>query len=460
VRLSLIKTAAVAVALAMAPATEAWAQLPENGAPTRAGTKIVNTATVTFTDANENAYDPVSESVELEVAFVAGVEIAATNKPQPKSPGTGNWIEYTITNLGNDDDYFQVSANAGAGITVTGFSLVHPDNAAEGDWLSLVDFNTLLAQAQQHRDYVGNNGGWDTPQGTPSENTELVFYVRFDLDPDFDPAAKLEVTATSGRDPQESDSVDAGDATLDPEYVYDVAVTAQDATQQRLPTANPADVNQQYQAVFTVENKASGSDFTWTLSVDPGANVSIVSVAGTNLTGGPTSGSLTLNNGQSVDVTVTYTVAAAAAAGTTEDLIFEVASADDDDVSDSAQTQVRVVRPSLSITKQAFQTRNGDPIAAGGVVPGATIWYRITVTNAETNGADAVDVTIEDVIPDALELLGTDEDASNTGTWSITTGTNGNGETVVTIKPVDGGNDPRPMAPGETGVFWIEVRVR
>lgn len=306
---------------------------------------------------------------------------------------------------------------------------------------------------------MGNNGRGDDI-GTPDPNTSLVIYVRYDLDADFDKDEQLVVTVASGTDPNTSDTVDAGEATLDPVYVYDVAVTAQDATQQRLPTANPADVNQQYQAVFTVENKASGSDFTWTLSVDPGANVSIVSVAGTNLTGGPTGGSLTLNNGQSVDVTVTYTVDAAAAAGTTEDLIFEVASADDDDVSDSAQTQVRVVRPSLSITKQAFQTRNGDSIAPGGVTPGATIWYKITVENAETNGADAVDVVIEDVIPDALDLVSTDEDASNTGTWSITTGTNGNGETVVTIKPVDGGNNPRPMAPGETGVFWIEVRVR
>lgn len=462
-RLNLIRTAMVAVALALAPAAVAWAQgLPENGAPTRAGTQIVNKATVTFTDANNNEYDPVEGEVTLTVAFVAGVEVAVTNKPQPKSPGTGNWIEYTFTNQGNDVDYFTVSVNAGAGITVTGFSLVHPDNATEADWYSANDFNNLLAQAAQHRDYVGNNGRGEN-KGTPDPNTSLVIYLRYDLDPDFDAEnEKLEVEVGSGNDPDTKDSVDEGGSTLDPDYVYEIDVKAQVADQKRLPSANPGDVNQQYTAVFTVENKGSGANFAWSVTADPAANISFVGVSGTDLTSATTtSGTLTLSNGQTVDVTVTYTIDAGAAAGSTADLILEVVSQADNDVKDDDRTKVTVIRPSLSITKEAFANKNEDPLDAGGVVPGATIWYRITVENAgaEANGADATNVEIKDVLPSALGFKSAEPDASNAHPWQLSTDTD-NGIVTITAKPVDESNAPRTMAPGEKAIFWIEVEVK
>lgn len=458
-RLSLIRTAAVAVALALVPAADAWAQLPaENGAPTRAGTKIVNTATVTFTDANNNTYDPVTGSLELEVAFVAGVDIAATQTPQPNSPGTGNWIEYTLTNMGNDVDHFTVSVDAGKGITVTGFSVVHPDDAQEGDWFTnLANFNNFLAQDPQHRDYEGNNGR-GANIGTPDPNTSLVIYVRYDLDADFNTDEQLVVTVASGTDQNTSDTTDAGESTLDPEYVYDIQVTAEDDTQSRLPT-NPG-VTPDYQAVFTVENKASGSNFNWSVTAAPGSAITIIGVTGTDVSGGPESGTLTLGSGQSVDVTVAYTVASDADAGTTENLVFAVELAGGGE-SDEAETQVRVIRPALTITKAAFKDKAGEDLGVGGVVPGDTIWYKITVTNADEHGADAAGVEIIDEIPSALLYVSSQVDADNTGSWTVeVSGTNEAGPVTVKFRPVDGSNNPRPMAPGETAVFWIQVKVR
>lgn len=459
-RFSVIRTAAMAVALAVVPAMNAWAQLPENGAPTRAGTKIVNTATATFTDANGNDYAPVTGTLELEVAFQAGVEIEVTNKPTPKSPGTNNWIEYTITNVGNDVDYFQLSITSGNGVSVTGYSLVHPDNATANDWYTdLAAFNAMLAEAAQQRDYVGNNGR-GANIGTPDPNTSLVVYVRYDLDADYDKDGDgLKVEVGSGTDPDTKDAVEDGDAKLDPDYVYDVVVTAQDATQSRLPTNDPQNVNQQYKAVFTVENKGSGSAFDWSVSVTPGTNITIVDVSATGLTGGPTSGALSLASGQSVNVTVTYTVAGNAAAGTTEDITLQIVSSDDANVSDDSKTQVKVIRPSLSIKKEAFQNKNEDPIAPGGVIPGATIWYKITVENSSDNSAEAANVEVKDVLPSALEYVSSEADENNTGSWQVTSDVVG-GAVVITAKPVDGNGDPRTMAPGEKAVFWIRVEVK
>ena len=88
---------AVAGLLAVVMAATAQAQTPEF-------TVITNTATVTWTDANSNAYAPVSGSVNVTVGFTAGVDvIAGAATVNPASPSVGNSIAFTIQNIGNGE---------------------------------------------------------------------------------------------------------------------------------------------------------------------------------------------------------------------------------------------------------------------------------------------------------------------------------------------------------------------
>src|SRR3989441_12975714 len=69
-------TLGVAVLLAVTTAVPVNAQTPE-------GTVIHNVATVSFTDANSNAYATVSASVDVTVGFVAGLDVL----PPPAAVG-------------------------------------------------------------------------------------------------------------------------------------------------------------------------------------------------------------------------------------------------------------------------------------------------------------------------------------------------------------------------------------
>ncbi|HLG05379.1 MAG TPA: hypothetical protein VI383_04445, partial [Gemmatimonadales bacterium] len=59
-------------------------------AQTPEGTVITNTATVSFTDANGNSYTPVSASVNVTVAFQAGIDLTGSASVAPASPSTAD----------------------------------------------------------------------------------------------------------------------------------------------------------------------------------------------------------------------------------------------------------------------------------------------------------------------------------------------------------------------------------
>ncbi|MGH9261212.1 MAG: hypothetical protein ACRD08_15195, partial [Acidimicrobiales bacterium] len=108
---------AIAVAALALVAGEAQAQTPE-------GTVITNIATVTFTDANNNAYAPVSGQVSVTVGFAAGVNVTAnTPSPTPASPSTADTLLFTVANAGNGTDSVAISENISVGgvISVTGY---------------------------------------------------------------------------------------------------------------------------------------------------------------------------------------------------------------------------------------------------------------------------------------------------------------------------------------------------
>src|SRR3954470_6702936 len=88
----------VAVLFTALTAVPANAQTPE-------GTVIRSIATVTFTDANGNAYAAVADTVDLPVGFVAGVDvIAGAATVAPASPSINDTLFFQVANPGNGTD--------------------------------------------------------------------------------------------------------------------------------------------------------------------------------------------------------------------------------------------------------------------------------------------------------------------------------------------------------------------
>lgn len=82
-------------------------------ADTAAGQAIKNTATATFKDDDENSYNSTSNEVVITVAEVASIMVKA-NTPSVTNPNAGDtlFIDYVITNNGNDPTQFFIPGNA------------------------------------------------------------------------------------------------------------------------------------------------------------------------------------------------------------------------------------------------------------------------------------------------------------------------------------------------------------
>ncbi|OKH52550.1 hypothetical protein NIES2101_14030 [Calothrix sp. HK-06] len=82
-------------------------------ADTAAGQEIKNTATATFKDGDGNSYNSTSNEVVINVAEVAGITITAET-PSNSSPNGNDtlFVEFTITNIGNDRTQFFIPGTA------------------------------------------------------------------------------------------------------------------------------------------------------------------------------------------------------------------------------------------------------------------------------------------------------------------------------------------------------------
>ncbi len=356
-KLHWVASLAIAVASLALFAGETRAQTPE-------GTVITNTATVTYTDANSNAYAPVSGMVSVTVGFAAGVNVTAnTPSPTPASPSTADTLLFTVANSGNGTDSVSISENISVGgvITVTGYRY------SGTTYASLAALNTALSGAaiamggsieiRVVYDVAANQGGVST-----------VYTM----------------TATSRRNTLVSDN-DA--STITPAETFAVAVTPDGGQNlQRLPGNG-------YSFSFTVQNNGNGPESFDLLGSSPGsAVITVVSVNG--VAGDSTR--FTLNPGASQAVAVVYDVAVVAA-GATDTLYLRARSVAQPATLDDGFADLTVVRPSLAITKAAFRDDGVTPIGAGTVLPNEIIRYRVTVSNGGTAGASSVQVT--DALP-------------------------------------------------------------
>lgn len=396
-------------ALALAPlafATRAAAQ-----SPTPEGTTITNTATASWTDANNNSYAPVSASAAVTVGFAAGPDVASQATAMPASPSTNNQLVFTLYNRGNGTDEFTVRDSAGMGVVVTGYT-----------------FNGIF-----YPTFAGVNA---ILQGTPvaagdSIKVTLSYTVNAAQGGNTIP---LTLTATSVRDNTKSDF---STTLIQPPVAGGVAVTPDNSSIDRLPSNGT-----QYSDVFTVTNNGNTSDnFSLVSSVAPAGTISIVS---TNGLAGTSGGTITLAAGASQNVTVVYTVAGTAATGSTSDLRLAATSGTTSTVTDMGDYTVRVVRPAITMTKVAYRDDQSTAVGSGTVRPGEHIQYRITVTNG--GSTNATTVAVSDPLPTQVTYEGVSADAAG---WAFTTA---NGTVSANLSGA--------LAPGASRFFHIRVVVK
>jgi uncharacterized repeat protein (TIGR01451 family) len=363
---------AFAVAALIGVTSRIVAQTPE-------GTVITNTATATYTDANSNAYTPVSGSVNVTVGFTAGVAVTAnTPSPTPASPSTADTLDFTVANAGNGTDSVLITQNISVAgvITVTGYryngttyaSLALLNAALSG--VPIAQAGTITIKVVY--DVASNKGGVNT-----------VYTL----------------TAASHRTPGTTNSAASS---ITPSQAYAVAVTPHGG---QAVTHLPGNA---YSFNFTVQNNGNGSDNFDLLATTPGsAVITIVSVNGV----AGDSARITLAATGSQSVAVVYNIANVAG-GSTDTLYLLGRSVAQPATTDQGYMDLTVIKPNLTLTKAAYLD-DGVTLVSGPVVPGQVVRYRVTVTNNGSFAATTVQVT--DALPAQVTYVST---SSATG-WTV-----------------------------------------
>jgi len=399
------------LAVAAVTAAPASAQTPE-------GTVIRNIATVTFTDANNNTYAPVADTVDVTVGFAAALNVTGAATATPASPSTGNVLTFTIGNIGNGTDSVTVSETISVAgvISVTGYTY----NATT--YPSLAALNTALSAVP-----IAGGGAiavdvvYDVPAGQGGNPTDYT------------------LTATSRRDAAQSDGATT---TITPAVAIAVAVTPDGG---QLLENVPSNSAAPYQFTFTVTNNGNtAEDFDLSATSPGSAAITVVSVNGTAGTTATLSG---LGVGASASVIVEYTIGAVAA-GTTDTLYLTATSASAPEVTDDGFADVTVVAPTVTITKQAWLGDRSAQIS-GNVLPGDFIEYRIEISNA--GGANATSVVVSDALPSEVAFVSSDDPGASFA--SIVHSGEATGGTVTATL---GG----ALAAGNSAVFWVRTQVQ
>lgn len=314
-----LRLAVAAVAAALLTPVMASAQ-----SPTPEGTVITNTATVSFTDANNNTYAAVQGSVNVTVGFSAGIDlVASAATATPAAPSSGNSLTFTVQNLGNGTDSVSISQTISVGSIVTVTAYVVNSTS----YASLAALNTALSSTSIAANAIlAITVQYSVAAGTGGQSTVLT------------------LTGASRRTPA---TTDAAATTVSPVLSSGVAVTP-DGSQllQRVPSNGT-----NYTVTFTVTNSGTGTDGYNLVSSNTGSAITIVSVNGV---AGTTTSIASVAAGASQSINVIYAVGTVAN-GTADTLRLRATSTTNGAVSDQGFADLTVVRPSLTVTKAAFR---------------------------------------------------------------------------------------------------------
>lgn len=392
--------------------------------PTPEGTVITNTATASFTDANNNTYSNVTASASITVGLKLGITVSSPASQTPASPSTGNTVTFTIANTGNaNKDTVQVTNALAAGISVSQYALT-VNGTAIGTYTTLAALNSALATA------AGNGINY------ASSATVVITY---DVASGKGGATlPITLTATSQRDagnPAQTARTGSSTTNVLPPVAVVINTTPDNQAVSRLPSNGT-----QYTEVFTVQNSGNSSDNISLAATQSGGILTIVSVNGT----AGASGSATIAAGGSASINVVYTVANGAAAGATGTLTLTATSGNDNTKNDAGSYVVTVIRSAVAITKVAYKDDQTTAIGASKVLPGDFVQYKITVTN---NGAAAAStVSVTDPLAAALTY---DSATGDLAGWTFTPSGGGVQATLTGT-----------LAAGASRYFWVRAQVK
>jgi uncharacterized repeat protein (TIGR01451 family) len=380
--------------------------------PTPEGTVITNTATVSFTDANGNTYSAVNASVSVTVGFVAGVNVSGAATATPASPSSNDALTFTIQNIGNGTDHYQVAEN----ISVAGVITVASYGFNSSTYASLAALNTALASANV------------------TQGSSITVQVNYNVAANKGGVAtNYTLTATSGRD----NTVNANKVTvITPTQTYAVAVSPHGGQNlQQLPSNGT-----NYTFTFSVTNNGNGSDNFNLVASNSGSAITVVSVNGV----AGTSTSVTIAAATSMNINVVYSVGNVAA-GTTDNLQLRATSSGDNTKTDQGYADLTVVRPAIAVTKAAYRDNQTTLIGpTDTVLPSEAIQFKITVSNS--GASPAASVQIADAIPAQMTFLSATGDLAG---WTISnTGNNVTASLSGTL------------ASGASRYIWVRAQVK
>lgn len=415
------------------------AQGPTPG-PTPEGTTISNTATASFTDANNNTYSNVTATANVKVGFVGGIDVVAGGNVSPASPSTGNTASFSVYNTGNGGDTVVVTGvTAGSGLTAD--SLEYNGTWYANSGAGITALNAALATA--------------AGTATNSYNSNVAITVAFTVASGIGGTSPtITLAAKSKRDGTKTDSAfDTANISM----TSGVAVTPTNGTVNRLP----GDATKT--ASFTVTNNGTGTDaFDLAPATDAAAVITGISITNCSPACTNSNSRVSLSAGGNATITVTYSVASTALAGTNSGnntVKLAATSTNDNTKTATGLYTVTVQRASLKITKIAYYNSAGAPGAAIGdpvvtpgttdrVLPGDTLWYKVTVT--DTGAAAASTVSITDNLPSQLTYVSNSADTPTGGqsAWSVSYGA---GTVTATLSA---------MAAAESRYYYYRVVVK
>jgi hypothetical protein len=182
------------LAVSLAAASAFFSLAPALADGTAAGTAIKNTATGTFSDGT-TTYNTTSNTVTIEVSEIAGIKVVAQPPSNPSPNGNDTlWVEFLITNTGNDPTQFFLPKDATLSNT-SAFSQNGPIQIVEVNGTALGTFVDVLGTVgTPNGNTTGNLLGTSTAQGSllanPGTGTSGTIKVRVPI--------KVSPTATAG----------------------------------------------------------------------------------------------------------------------------------------------------------------------------------------------------------------------------------------------------------------------
>ncbi len=299
-----------------------------------------------------------------------GVVVAPHADTVSRLPGTNYTRSFTVQNVGNATDSYDLLTSKLPGtaltiVSITGSGVTQGSNPDSARLANVAPSATVTVTV-----HYSVGGGAVGPSDT------LVFTARSVASPSSSDNGRLTVKV-------------AGQG---------AAVSPHADSVQHLPSNGT-----NYTARFTVQNSGNSTDSYDLLTKKRlGTALTTVSITGSGVTQGSNPDSARLANlgGGALDtVRVTYAVTNVAA-GTKDTLILTARSVAAPATSDSGRLALTVMRPSLTVGRTV--TRADSTSLSGSQAPGTVLRYTLTVTNGGTSAAAGV--ALVDTLAAAVQL--------------------------------------------------------